>query len=258
MISYCVACGRPELARVLLADLVAKTSVPFELVLWLNSADPGLAEIVERLSRQKVPVRVVGSTPADIGMMAYRILFEHAKYEMVAQVEDNVVCVSRGIAEKAAEVFRQCPKVRQLVADVVQDRFTDGARPPMDRYEPYENVVGLYDGPVDGWFSVYHRSALPLLYEAPYERHFFLGSWAKGKLASEGLRGLLYSNIRVFHASGPAYARLFGVLEAEVRRLRAHGRADIADLYASGSATKEDLRGMAKRYEEIRRELDKF
>lgn len=257
MISYCVACGRPKLARMLLADLVAKTSVPYEILLWINTGDPEFLDFVEHLQAQRTPVRIVGSTPADIGMLAYRILFEHAKYEMVAQVEDDVVCVSRGIAEKASEIFKQCPSVRQLVADVVQDDFTDGARPPMEQYEPFENVVGLYDGPVDGWFSVYHRSALPALYEAPYERHFYLGSWARGKIISMGFRGLLLSNVRVFHVSGAPYAKLFGILDTEIRKYRELGRHDLAELYSS-AVSKDQLKLMARRYEEIRRELDTF
>jgi len=46
MISYCIAVYRPTYARLLLADLVKKTSVPFEILVWLNVADPALdAEI---------------------------------------------------------------------------------------------------------------------------------------------------------------------------------------------------------------------
>jgi hypothetical protein len=46
MISYCVAVYRPIYARLLLAELVEKTSVPFEILVWLNVADTALdAEI---------------------------------------------------------------------------------------------------------------------------------------------------------------------------------------------------------------------
>jgi hypothetical protein len=44
VISYCIAVYRATYARLLLADLVAKTSVPFEILVWLNVADPALDE----------------------------------------------------------------------------------------------------------------------------------------------------------------------------------------------------------------------
>lgn len=259
MISYCICCGRPKTAKLLIEDLVAKTTVPYEILIWLNTDDEELLDLIQKLIDKKIPITVAGSTPADMGMMGYRVLFEYAKYEMVAQIEDDVVCISRGLVERSAEIFKRCPSVRQIVADVVQDRFTDGGRPPIEQYKPFENVVGLYDGPVDGWFSIYHRSVIPSLFEAPYERLLYLGSWARGKLISLGFQGLLYTNIRVFHASGSPYAKFFGILDAEIRKLRALGKHDLADLYESTVPTeKKDLQEMALRYEDVKRELETF
>ena len=36
MISYCVACYRPVYARQLIDDLIDKTAVAFEILLWIN------------------------------------------------------------------------------------------------------------------------------------------------------------------------------------------------------------------------------
>ncbi|MEE8586350.1 MAG: hypothetical protein V3T83_16005 [Acidobacteriota bacterium] len=86
---------------------------------------------------------------------------------MAAQIDDDVIRVSPRIAEQALETFRRFPEVKQLTADVWQDRFTTGARPPMSAYTAYNQDYGLYEVPIDGWFSVYHRSVVPLILSLP-------------------------------------------------------------------------------------------
>ena len=121
MISYCVACYRPTYARLLLQELVNKTTAPYEILLWLNVSDAGLdADIADAIA-QGVPLTVVGRTPHNIGMTAYIDLFRASRYPLIAQIDDDVVCISRGLAERAAQVFKRFPQVRQVVADVWQD-----------------------------------------------------------------------------------------------------------------------------------------
>src|SRR4051794_23261548 len=128
MISYCIAVYRPTYARLLLDDLVHKTTTPFEILVWLNVADAQLDAYIDCAVGAGVPLRVMGRTPHNIGMGAYRMLFRSARYPLIVQIDDDVICISRGIAERADRLFRRFPKVRQLVADVWQDEFTTGAR----------------------------------------------------------------------------------------------------------------------------------
>jgi len=57
-------------------------------------------------------------------MRAYRMLFTAARYELITQIDDDVLRISPQIAERAAAIFKAHPKVRQLVADTWQDEFT--------------------------------------------------------------------------------------------------------------------------------------
>src|SRR4051794_12040664 len=75
MISYCIAVYRPTYARQLLADLVLKTSAPFEILIWLNVADAALDAQIDTAIKSGVPLRVIGRTPTNIGMVAYSKLF---------------------------------------------------------------------------------------------------------------------------------------------------------------------------------------
>jgi hypothetical protein len=231
MISYCIAAYRPTYARLLIADLVAKTSVPFEILVWLNVADPSFDREIDNAIAAGVPVRVIGRTPDNIGMLAYRNLFRASRYPLIVQIDDDVVCVSRGIAQRAESVFRRFPTVRQLVADVWQDEFTTGARPSIEHYTAFDAGEGLYAGPIDGWFSIYHRSILPLLLGVQMTKYFPLGGTIAGQLARRGQHGLLDRGMRVFHVIGPEYAAAFGMLAFEIEKYRALNRADIEAWY---------------------------
>jgi hypothetical protein len=257
MISYCVAVYRPTYARLLLADLVEKTSAPFEILVWLNVVDAALDADIETAIAQGVPLRVVGRTPDNIGMRAYAALFRAARYLLITQIDDDVVCISRGIAERADRLFRRFPAVRQLVADVWQDEHTTGARPPLDHYRAFEAGEGLYSGPIDGWFAVYHRSILPLLLGLPVAPYFALGGAVRARLAQRGQHGLLDLGMKVFHVIGPAYADAFGMLGFEIEKYRRLGRTDIVAWYESNRNATTSGEALGGRIEAIRAALDR-
>jgi hypothetical protein len=258
MISYCVAVYRAHYARMLVADLAAKTSAPFEILVWLNCRDDSLEADLRAAVQRGVPVRVVGRTPENIGMQAYRMLFSAARFRLIVQIDDDVVCVSRGIAERADRLFRRFPTVRQLVADVWQDELTTGARPLLEHYRVYDADEGLYDGPIDGWFAVYHRSILTLLTSLPMAPYFALGAAVRARLAQRGLRGLLDRGMKVFHVIGPAYAQAFGMLDFEIQKYRRLGRHDIVTWYESHQRDGASVATFERRIDEIRSSLDRY
>lgn len=255
MISYCVAVYRPTYARLLLADLVEKTSAQFEILVWLNVADAALDAEINAAIARGVPLRVLGRTPENIGMRAYPSLFGAARYPLIAQIDDDVVCISRGIAERAERLFRSFPSVRQLVADVWQDEHTTGARPPLDQYQVFDAGEGLYDGPIDGWFSVYHRSIQPLLASLPFAQYVALGAIARARLRERGQLGLLDCGMKVFHVIGPAYADAFGMLSFEIEKYRRLGRVDIVTWYENYCGTPSAMRLLPTRIDVVRAAL---
>jgi hypothetical protein len=248
---------RPTYARLLLADLVEKTSAPFEILVWLNVADPALEADIAAIIASGVSLRVIGRTPANIGMLAYRRLFRAARYPLITQIDDDVVCISRGIAQRADRLFRRFPTVRQLVADVWQDEHTTGARPPIEQYSIFDPGEDLYIGPIDGWFAIYHRSILPLLLEVPMARYFALGAAVARQLAHRGQHALLDRRMRVFHVIGPEYAAAFGMLTFEIEKYRGLNRHDIEAWYRSYSADDGSAEIVVRRIAAIRTSLEK-
>jgi hypothetical protein len=145
--------------------------------------------------------------------------------------------VSRGIAERAAGIFQAYPDVRQIVADVWQDEHTTGARPPLSHYRCVDRDHGLYEGPIDGWFSIYDRSILPVVLSQQMTRYCCIGAVVRRTLMRRRQRGLLCTRMKVFHAIGPAYASLFGMLDFEIEKYRALGRTDIVNWYSTTPST---------------------
>jgi hypothetical protein len=256
VISYCIAVYRPTYARLLLADLVEKTSVPFEILVWLNVADVALDAHIDAAIAAGVPLRVLGRTPTNIGMVAYRMLFRATRYPLIAQIDDDVVCISRGIALRADRLFRQFPTVRQLVSDVWQDEHTTGARPPIGQYQVFDANEGLYIGPIDGWFAIYHRSILPLLLEVPMAPYFALGAAIRARLERRGQFGLLDRRMKVFHVIGPEYATAFGMLTFEIEKYRRINRFDIVAWYENYSPDNASKENCIRRIAAIRASLD--
>ena len=235
MISYCIASYRPTYSTLLVQDLIRKTTTPFEILIWLNTDDERYEKFLEEQRTQGAPIRVVGKTRENIGMQAYPLLFAESQYDLIAQIDDDVVAVSRNIAEYAAEVFCKFPSVKQLVADVWQDDYTTGARPPMSSYRAVE--PDLYEGPIDGWFSVFHRSVLPLAQSRYGDIYFPLGALLRNRLRETGRLGLLCTKFKVFHVIGPQYVSYFGMLDFEIEKYRRLGRHEIVNWYESSRAT---------------------
>lgn len=231
MISYCIASYRPTYSTLLVQDLIRKTTAPYEILIWLNTDDDDYERFLDEQRSNGAPVRIVGKTRENIGMQAYPLLFAESKYELIAQIDDDVVAVSRNIAEHASEVFARFPAVKQVVADVWQDEYTTGARPPMSSYRAVEPE--LFDGPIDGWFSVFHRSVLPLAQARYGDIYFPLGAMLRNRLRETGRQGLLCTKFKVFHVVGPQYVSHFGMLDFEIEKYRRLGRHEIVHWYES-------------------------
>jgi hypothetical protein len=231
MISYCIACFRPVYCQHLIDQLVAKTTAPYEILLWINLLDEEFERFLADRREGGAPLRIVGRTPQNIGMAAYPLLFSAGKFDMVVQIDDDVVCVSPFIAERAQETFDRFPQVGMLTADVWQDHYTTGARPPMGHYREVSREFGLYDGPIDGWFAIYRKTALDTCGDLQPGRYYPLGCVIKSRLESMGQSALLCTRAKVFHVIGPVYASYFGMLDSEIAKYSALGRQEIVNWY---------------------------
>jgi hypothetical protein len=257
VISYCIACYRPAYSRRLIEELIRKTTVPYEILLWLNVVDAEFEAFLEELARGGAPVRVAGRSPENIGMAAYPSLFDAARFEMVAQIDDDVVCVSPDIGQRAKAIFDRFPQIGMLAADVWQDQYTNGARPPMSSYREVNRDFGLYAGPIDGWFAVYRRTSLAMFRGLKPGRYYPLGCAIRKRLQSVGQSGLLCTRMKVFHVIGPAYASYFDMLDSEIAKYAALGRQEIVNWYQAERERLPERDELRRHVEHIRESLER-
>ena len=256
MISYCIACFRPAYARLLIEDLVSKTTAKFEILVWLNLENEAFEKFLFERVQKNYPLKIIGKTPANPGMQVYSELFRRSQYELIVQIDDDVVMVSRRIAECAMELFTRFKEVKQLVADVWQDEYTTGARPPMSAYRVFNEKHGLYEGPIDGWLSIYHRSILPLIAPIPRSQYLPIGGLTHQQLQRHGLKGLLCRRFKVFHVIGPQYASFFDMLDFEIHKYKMLGRQEIVQWYEKERVNLPERHILEKNVEKIRQELN--
>jgi len=255
MISYCIACFRPTYCRKLIDQLVAKTTVRYEILVWINLRDPSFEDFLADRIESGAPIRVLGRTPENSGMSAYPVLFAAAKFEMIVQIDDDVVCVSPLIAERAREIFDRFPQVGMLTADVWQDELTTGARPPIEQYQEISREFGLYDGPIDGWFAIYRKTSLTAIGSLRIGRYHAIGCEIKARLQSIGQKGFLCTRIKVFHVIGPQYASHFGMLDFEIGKYAAVGRQELVRWYEEERPKLRPAGELARRVEQIQASL---
>jgi hypothetical protein len=255
VISYCIACYRPTYATLLIEELIAKTSVEYEILLWINAADEAFDRFLQEKIASGACLRIVGRSPQNIGMTAYTELFAQSRFDMATQIDDDVVCIGPLIAETARHIFNIFPSVGMITSDVWQDDQTTGARPPIENYRLINADLGLYDGPIDGWFAIYRKSALLACRSVRPTRYYPLGAVIRKTLNARRMQGLLCTRMKVFHVIGPCYANYFGMLDSEIAKYRELGRHDIVKWYEDARPGLPSAEETEARVQNIRHQL---
>jgi hypothetical protein len=225
-------CYRAFYARRLLGEIVKKTSLPYELLVWLNLEDPGLESCIQELTAAGYPIRVVGKTPHNIGMEAFKPMIEQAQGELVVQLEDDVLFISRKAGEIAGDIFSRHPEIGMLSADVWQDELSNGGHPPPESYTCVDGQNQLFEGPIDGGLSIYPRNSVSLLLESSFTVYFGMGRDMHFRLHQAGQKAYKCRRIRIFHVSGPIYHSMFpGMVDFEIAKYRRIGHKVMVDAF---------------------------
>lgn len=239
MISYCVVVIRTKFVRMLIEDLVRKTTTPYEILLWLNVADRAFEVFVTDQRRAGIPVRLVGNTPENIGMTGFKACFEQAKGTIITQIDDDVIRISPKISEAAEFIFQRRKDVRHLSAAMWESEWYWIYKAYGDRwdkvYRSIDPTLELYDGSIDGWFSMYHRDILPLLLDLgtggdPYTPPpsapkgpalISIGYRVAQKLrASKNMRPAVCKPMKVFHVKGAPLLSYYDMLETQIWKFK--------------------------------------
>lgn len=181
----------------------------------------------------------------NLGLNAYKKLFNAAEGEYIVIVDDDVLDFPVDLDQIFIEYMSTFSDFGFLALDVIQNEFTDGAKPALANYtEVCHKDLVVQQGPTGGWCTVFRRK--------DYRKVKFLFqmknlNFKKGEDGTLSrlfrkwlkLKNGIIKNKYCFHACGPYYAKKYGHLEREIEKYRASGLEDYVEKYEALLPDKE-------------------
>jgi glycosyltransferase involved in cell wall biosynthesis len=158
------------------------------------------------------------------GLNAYKRLFGAALGEYIVDVDDDVLSFPTKCDHLFADYMETFPDYGYLALNVVQNEFTNGARPPLEEYtEDTRGGKTVLRGPTGGWCACFRRSDYRKLHKdflsvelnMAYGEDTFLTEHLEAQL---DLKSGIIRDAFCLHASGPCYAKQYGHLDREIEK----------------------------------------
>lgn len=172
-------------------------------------------------------------------LQAYKKLFGKAKGDYIIEVDDDVLEFPIHFDKIMVEYMHEFPDYGYLALDVIQNEFTNGAKPGVSYYtEDIRNNKIVQKGLTGGWCTCFRRKDyLKIKWRFNFTSFNFKFSEdaALSNLFNKRLKlksGIIKDHF-CFHASGPYYAKQYGNLEREIEKYRSNDLGDFVDLYKS-------------------------
>lgn len=184
----------------------------YELIIWDNNSTDGSKEYLSGIAEGKIKVILHDK---NIGTNAKGKAAELCKGEYLIGIDDDVIDFPDNWIQDMIYAYKNIPYVGYLAANVVQDEFTNGARPGDEYYssEFYDDgKIEFLIGPTGGWCFLISRKIYDKVgkFADIKERIFFSedGDYLN-RLINKGFRYGINRNVRVYHATGMNYNRNF-------------------------------------------------
>jgi len=194
-------------------SILSATELPFELIVWDNNSTDDTPAVVREFIAAGAPVTYLRCR-RNIGTNGYARAFLTARFSYLVEADDDVLAVSKGWDREMDRAFKTIPRLGYCALDVVQDRFTNGAKPRAHAYQ--ENVYGgikLLEGPTGGWFAgttrrIYNRVG-GFIYRPSKPFRAEDGNYCR-KMRIAGYRYGILKGAYVYHACGQKWNAAFG------------------------------------------------
>ena len=158
----------------------------------------------------------------NLGIAGYKRLFGMASGRIMIEVDDDILEFPQCFDETLRDYLDTFPDYGYIALNVIQNDLTTGAKPDLSNY--HDDTRGdktIEEGPTGGWCAAFRRRHYRLLRPL-----FNLLSMSMARSEDGILMGFmqkflrkrigLVKNSACLHATGPAYAKMFGLLKREV------------------------------------------
>ena len=230
VLSFCMLTwNRAPMLKVCLESFFAKLSneLPVELIVMDNASTDGTKDILERYMR--VPNVQIVLSQKNLRLNAYKPLFGLARGKFIVDLDDDIIEFPNGFDKTIVEYFDAFPDYGFIGLNVVRNEKTNGHKPGPECYKL--DVRGervIEEGPVGGWCAAFRRSHFRL-----FRLFFNMLNLSIARVEDGVLSGFLHVLLRkrqgiirdavCLHATGPYYAREFGLLQREAEKYQAAG-----------------------------------
>jgi glycosyltransferase involved in cell wall biosynthesis len=206
-----------------------------EVVVMDNGSTDKTHEILKRYHHSSL-VRVI-LRKKNYGLNAYKRLFDEGKGEYIVIVDDDVLRFPPKLDLVFAEYMQAFPDYGFIALNVVQNEFTNGAKPGPECYtEETRNEKTIERGPTGGWCACFRKSdyqkvRLRLMFTNLNMKRSEDGFFVKNFKRKLSLKSGIIKDAVCFHASGPYYAKQYGHLDREIEKYSKSGLKSFVEDY---------------------------
>lgn len=209
--------------------------IPYEIILMDNASTDGTHSVLERYAKEDNVKVVLNSR--NLRLNAYKKLFCMARGRIILEVDDDILMFPDDFDKVFVEYLKAYPDYGYLALNVVQNKKTTGAKASPQCYR--DDVRGdrvVEEGPTGGWCTAFYRRHYRLFRPFLCLFKFSMARPEDGTLSGfigKVLRkrmGII-KNAVCLHATGPEYAREFGLMKREYEKYVAGGCSNIAEAF---------------------------
>ena len=171
------------------------------------------------------------------GLNSYKKLLSKARGKFIIMIDEDVLSFPGYLDTLFERYFAAFPDYGFLALDVVQNEFTNGAKPAEHFYLDDSRVdLTIQRGPTGAWCSCFRRSNFRKV------KIFFNLLNISMRRSHDTTLSFLFRNVlrlkhgiikgqTCFHACGPYYAQMYGYLDMQAEKYRTAGIDDLYQAY---------------------------
>jgi glycosyltransferase involved in cell wall biosynthesis len=208
-----------------------------EIVVMDNGSTDGTKAVLDRHRGEK-NFRVI-TRERNYGLNAYKNLYAKARGKYIVVVDDDVLEFPENLDRVFAGYMEAFPDYGYLALNVVQNEFTNGAKPGPEAFTlDTRNGKSVERGPAGGWCACMRKKHYWMLWPFLMLTSLSMKGSEDGFFVRHlrdrlGLKAGIIRDAVCFHASGPHYAAQFGHLDREIEKYAASNLPDFVKAYES-------------------------
>jgi glycosyltransferase involved in cell wall biosynthesis len=184
-----------------------------EILLWDNASKDDSRKVIEIWGKSRLNLKPFFSRK-NIGTNGFAALAMHAQCEILFEMDDDILVLPKGWYVGISHAFQVFPDLGYLALDVVQDEYTNGAKPVAVHYQSEtRDKLTIEFGPTGGWATAIPRKfyfATEGLPFRPHKPYFPEDGYYNRVVKEAGKRAGILKGVKAYHASGRAWNAAFG------------------------------------------------